>query len=194
MDARIQLTRLLNPDDCAERERTFEMAEHEWSEHERKNYYTIRILECGKIVGSFSSRTNMLTYYDTQRRLLKTSRSLFLRALRDMGVIPDKPNHEDWAVGQRNIPDAHPWRQRESRRYDPSTYRFRAKPLTRDRLDIRLRPETRDAINYYIATFGWTATQVIEHFIVSAYLRDAGKSMLPATDETPALPDGMHDF
>lgn len=190
----LRLSTLVNPDACERAERTFELVDHEWVEEDRKNQYTISILERGVRVGSFDTRTSALTYCGAERHLEQQQRNKLLRSLRSAGVIPDEPDNADWRVGARGIPESHPWRQRESKRYESSTYQFRAKPLTRNRLDVRLRPDVKDAFNYYITTFGWTATQVIEHFIVSAYLRDAGKSMLPATDETPALPDGMHDF
>lgn len=101
-----------------------------------------------------------------------------------------------WKVGDP-IPDEHPWKNhagifhghRDKTGQVTQSFRYRAKPLERDRLDMRLRPETRDAINDFIRDLGWTATEVLEYAITDAHRRIYG-GVLSAPDDLPLLDAG----
>ena len=88
-----------------------------------------------------------------------------------------------------------PWRVNEpgyaprQQTYKPESFRSRAKPVERNRLDLRIREDTRLRLNELIDASGNTATEIVEQAIRALHTRALPSNSALALPDPDALGD-----
>lgn len=160
-----------------------------WDESATMNYYTLHFhsVESGEFLASFVSRTRRVQYENSACYLSRKQTSILIDALTLRGVILP-PVNVNFRVGDP-LPPAHPWKIERKPNAQPS-YDYRAKQLERNRLDLRLREETRTRLNDLIKLSGQNATELIEQAVAQLHNRvfRSDDVLAELYSEAPALP------
>ena len=137
--------------------------------------------ETDQWMAHYTSNTRRIESIHGHEYLSITSARMLISLLMKTNIIP-APTKPNFRAGDP-IPDSHPWRDKSVKpargSYDPTIYRNRAKPIERDRVEIRLRDDVRIVLNELIKISGKNATEVITDALRALHRRSTQITPLP---------------